>query len=157
MDRVTGIDDPQVKSSTFPNYWEIAWQKTELYLNRPREQMGLAINCASCRDQDQLHIHMACVKKDVREELAAKHGDIQSHWGGTIVLGGHHFTARRITRGELAQTSPFLLLKDISPAWKHMERQTLAVIGQKDGSFVVLDSYDGAHAEDLLDRDCSNQ
>ncbi|APR83251.1 CDP-diacylglycerol pyrophosphatase [Minicystis rosea] len=154
--RVTGIEDPQVQAPSF-NFWDHAWDQAKRYVQRPKEHMGLAINCEPCREQDQLHIHAACVKREVRETLEKRAHEIKPSWGGvSLTFGGHSFDTRRLGKNEIYKTSPFQLLRDKPQAWHHMGQHTLAVIGQKDESFIALDSFDRAHAEDLLDLDCTN-
>ena len=71
---ITGIEDPQLLSPAGPNYWQAAWDARGSFEQRlgrrvPREAIGLAINSALSRTQDQLHIHVACLRPDVAAML----------------------------------------------------------------------------------------
>jgi CDP-diacylglycerol pyrophosphatase len=158
--KVTGIEDVAVKKPGFPNYWSYAWESAETYVKKPAEWMGLAINSVAGRSQRQMHIHAACVGSDVKTALEQHRGEIKESWAQKpfLTLRGHEYNAMRIGKGDLASKNPFQLLLNLPVAARHMEKQTLAVIGYKDG-FYILDGYthgsDRGHAEELLDRDCS--
>src|SRR5258708_14403718 len=74
--RTPGIEDPALLAPAAPNYWDPAWRARALTENLagkplPRESLSLAVNSAYGRSQDQLHIHIDCVRRDVRAPLAA--------------------------------------------------------------------------------------
>ena len=155
-DKVTGIEDKQIWSPPVLNFWEYGWQESKRYLKKqPPENTGLAINSVAGRDQDQLHIHISCVKKSVRDALA-KATAVTDKWGALVELvSGHKYNVRKVTS---LSTSPFTLLGELPPAKDHMKDQTLAVIGAKGGGFYVLNDYthadDKGEAEELLDEKC---
>jgi CDP-diacylglycerol pyrophosphatase len=69
-DRVTGIEDPKLMAADAPNYWQDAWDARPIFEKRagravPREALGLAINSLYGRTQNQLHIHIDCVRPSV--------------------------------------------------------------------------------------------
>jgi CDP-diacylglycerol pyrophosphatase len=72
---ITGIEEPAVQQTTFPDYWSPAWEAAERYVGKPREWLGLAINSAARRSQDQLHVHVACVREDVKTALEGRSDD----------------------------------------------------------------------------------
>ena len=68
-----------------PNYWNAAWQARHFVDERahrtmPRETISLAINSASGRTQNQLHIHIDCVRLDVQAALREHAGAIGTAW-----------------------------------------------------------------------------
>ena len=63
---IPGIESPELLRENAPNYWEAAWEARRFVekgarRQLPRDKIGMAINSAISRSQDQLHIHVACV------------------------------------------------------------------------------------------------
>ncbi|RAX28917.1 CDP-diacylglycerol diphosphatase, partial [Enterococcus sp. HPCN18] len=84
--------------------------------------VSLTINSPTGRTQNHFHIHISCLRPDVREKLNASQGQISTQWlplpGG---LEGHEYLARRVTENELVQRSPFMMLAEELPeARDHM-------------------------------------
>ena len=159
-DKVTGIEDPAVTQPGFPNYWYTAWDEAGRYLKKPREQMGLAINSVKGRDQRQMHLHMACVRSDVAAALEKQRSQVKKSWAPKpfLALRGHSYNGRWLDKDALKSNNPFQLLLELEGAAHHMDLQSLAVIGSKDGFYVLDDYTDGTHpghAEELLDEDCT--
>lgn len=170
--RITGIEDPQLLSPNVPNYWQAAWEARSAIARRlgrqvPREAIGLAINSALARTQDQLHIHVDCLRPDVAASLRDHGNAIGAHWSDLqIPLAGQRYRAMRVKGYELGLDDPFKLLADGDPiARADMGRQTLVVAGYsfrhgKPG-FVLLTRHadastgDRAHGEDVLDHGCT--
>ncbi|EGJ4784331.1 CDP-diacylglycerol diphosphatase, partial [Salmonella enterica subsp. enterica serovar Dublin] len=129
----------------------------------PDSAVSLAINSRLGRSQDHLHIHISCIRPDVREQLDNDLTRISTRWlplpGG---LMGHEYLARRVTESELAQRSPFMMLaEEVPEARDHMGRYALAVVRQSDDSFVLLATernlltLNRASAEEIQDHSCA--
>ncbi|XNM69439.1 CDP-diacylglycerol diphosphatase [Escherichia coli] len=106
----------------------------------PDSAISLTINSRTGRTQNHFHIHISCLRKDVREQLDGDIAAISSRWlplpGG---LMGHEYLARRVTENELAQRSPFLMLaEEVPEARDHMGRFALALVKQSDDSLLLL-------------------
>ncbi len=169
--RITGIEDPQLLSPTGPNYWQAAWEARAAVAQRlgrqmPREAIALAVNSALSRTQDQLHIHVDCLRPDVAAALRV-HGDrIGRRWSNLPTpLAGKRYRAMRVLGLELGSRDPFKVLADGDPiARTDMGEQTLVVAGYRSRhgkpGFVLLagradpSTGDRAHGEDLLDHRC---
>jgi CDP-diacylglycerol pyrophosphatase len=165
--RISGIESPLILAPDTPNYFQQAWNARFyvsglLGVRLARDMVGLAVNSARNRTQDQLHIHVDCVRRDVRDLLAAKEGALTDRWS-KLEAAGHAYMALKLPAEALARSNLFQILADgIAGARDHMDIETLAVIGAsfKDGSegFYVLSSEAGpfvpAHAEELLDPSC---
>ena len=113
--------------------------------------------------QNHFHIHISCLRPDVRAQLDKDAAAISSRWlplpGG---LQGHEYLARRVTEAELAQRSPFLMLaEEVPEARQHMGRFALAMAQQSDGSLVLLATernlltLNRASAEEIQDHRCA--
>ena len=63
----------------------------------PREAVGVAVNSAFARSQDQLHLHVDCMDKDVVDALSAYQDALDEQWRVmTVALKGRHYWARRL-------------------------------------------------------------
>jgi CDP-diacylglycerol pyrophosphatase len=168
--RIAGLESPDILDPALPNYWRAAWAARS-YLNArlthelPRDAVGLAINAASRRSQDQLHIHIDCVAPDIRDALGAYGGRLSADWHALpFTLKGRRYWARRLDSADLSDAAPFRLLADgVEGAKSDMAEETLVAIGATfaPGSlgFILLadraDPGAGGHGEDLLDAGCA--
>ncbi|WP_243841562.1 CDP-diacylglycerol diphosphatase [Mycobacterium sp. DL592] len=167
--RMAGIESPELLAPDATNYFAEAWQARAFVEQRaggtlPRDWMSLAINSAVARSQNQLHIHLDCVRTDVRDALRADAALIGPTWAPfPIPLTGHSYWAIAVPGVDLA-ANPFTLLADgIDGARAEMGLYTLVVVGAEDvggrPGFVVLadraDSVTGdiAGGEQLQDHD----
>ncbi|MDF5718416.1 MAG: CDP-diacylglycerol diphosphatase, partial [Rhizonema sp. NSF051] len=174
-DKISGIEAPQISRFNSRNYWQYAWNKAtdKDYIRskapqvKSPEQIGLAINSPQARHQDQLHIHMSCVKKIVSDELdkAEKNRDITDRFQSQnyVNIESKNYSVRLLNNDSLSDSNnPFLLVKEFVGE-KKMGEQSIAVVGRKQGGFYILkiasDAQNGykAVAEKLLDEDCSTQ
>ena len=168
--RITGIDSPALLAPGATNYFAAAWDArsfTEAAAGGtlPRDWVSLAVNSSVSRSQDQLHIHVDCLRADVHETLSTHAAEIGSTWAPfPIPLAGHTYSAVAVTGADLAGVNPFTLLADgLEGARADMGLQTLVVVGATgtDGQpgFVILaDRADGetgdfAGGEQLQDHD----
>ena len=175
-ERISGIDSPEIVARNAPNYWDFAWRArtwTEARAGRslPRDMLSLAINSPDARSQDQLHIHIDCVRSDVRDALAAHRDAIAAAWTAfPVVMAEQRWRAFRVNGDNLGTVNPFRLLAKVDAdstdmAKPDMAKHGLAVVGMTwtDGTagFVVLDtkvdpaSGGRGSAEDLQDHDCA--
>jgi CDP-diacylglycerol pyrophosphatase len=169
---VTGIDDKQILAADAPNYFQAAWAGRHLVAEQagkpiPRDEIGLSINSAYGRSQNQLHIHIDCIQPSVRQALSANDGRIGPHWGELDVdLVGHRYRAMRLDGDDLDLRNPFKLLAEGDPAAAaDMGRETLTVVGAvfpdgKPGFYLLSDrasvvGMDMASSASLLDHDCA--
>jgi CDP-diacylglycerol pyrophosphatase len=171
-DRVTGIESPVLLAPASPNYWQAAWGARPIFEQRaggpvPRGDIGLAINSIYGRSQNQLHIHIDCVRADVRDALQANASRIGFHWSDLDVdLAGRRYRAMRVDGADLGARDPFKLLAEGDPAARaDMGAETLVVIAVDveagPPGFVLLSDRadpargDQASGEDLLDHQCA--
>jgi CDP-diacylglycerol pyrophosphatase len=173
--RITGIEDPRLRDPHLPNYWALAWAAANRYLpkrmTRNRARIALAINSEPGRSQNQLHIHVACLKRQIRLQLAADAGSITSSWSQPMVrYGPQTYRVMRVEGATLGRNNPFALLLKVPGAAADMGDHTLVVSGavwdsgKKEG-FYILDDVahdtpngpDHGHGEDLLDEGCGSE
>ncbi|XTZ38304.1 CDP-diacylglycerol diphosphatase [Salmonella enterica] len=165
--RINGTESPLLLNAHTPNFFWQGWQSREVMSKKhgapvPDNAIALTINSRIGRTQDHLHIHISCLRSDVREQLNVNAARISSRWlpfPGS--LRSHQYLARRVTEAELVQRSPFLMLAEEVPEAKaHMGRFALAMAQQADGSFILLATernllaLNPASAEELQDHQC---
>ena len=169
--QVGGIEDPALLAPFARNYFADAWRArgfVEKALGHalPRDTLSLAINSESGRTQDQFHIHIDCIRADVRDTLQRELPKIRWRWATLDApLAGHHYRAMRVTGATLFGHNPFKLLAwGVRGARADMGPHTLVAVGAKFGrvpGFIILDDRaDQAHGdwgsgEELQDHACA--
>ena len=167
--RVTGIEDPFALDPAAPDYFAFAWAARDALAARlgrapRREDVSIAINSAFARSQDQFHLHLDCLDKDVAATLAGDLGGLDEVWRPMAEpLKGRVYWARRVLSDDLSGVRPLALLADGVPDAKaHMAGESLIAIGAtfagKPGFVLLADHAElaaGGHAEDLQDHDCA--
>lgn len=168
--RVTGIEDPYVETAAAPNYFadawtERTWLEVPLGITVPRQDVALAVNSVYGRTQNQLHIHIDCLRPDVAAALAAHAGQIGGSWVRlTLPPFNHVYLARQIDSEYLAGINPFALIAAQRPN-KQMALETAVIVGAEaaDGKpgFYLLSSsadladHDAGAGEELQDQSCA--
>jgi CDP-diacylglycerol pyrophosphatase len=170
--RLSGIESPALQSENAPNYWEGAWDARRFVEEGARRQLsrdkiGMAINSAVSRSQDQLHIHVACIVPAVAEFLRRHQAEIREAWSPLrSKLAGHRFSAMKVEAESLAQVNPFkLLARGVALGKFSKGNQTLGVVGAtfrdgKSGFYLLANDTrasprDVVSAEALLDDTCA--
>jgi CDP-diacylglycerol pyrophosphatase len=169
--RISGIESPVVRGPNAVNYFAIAWE-SRTYLNQAlhitltRDDIGMAINSSLSRSQDQLHIHISCIRPDVFEALHKDEGRIGSHWAPLkTTFFGHQYIAMWVPGDDLGPNNPFTYLAErLSGPTPDMANRTIVVIGftRAEGTkgFIFLadrvneQNGDLANSEELLDHAC---
>lgn len=134
--RITGIEDPVVLAPDAPNYWAEAWDARGYVDQRAgrtlaRDEVSLAVNSVYGRTQDQLHIHIDCIKSAVRAALHAHDSEIGPYWTAfPVTLVGDSYLAERIDGYDLAWVDPFRKLAELPRARADMGGETLVVTGE---------------------------
>jgi hypothetical protein len=135
-DRISGIESPTLLEPDATDYFAAAWRTRSFVGARaggdiPRDWMSLAVNSALARAQNQLHIHVDCVRADVREALSRRIADVGSDWAPfPEPLRGRPYLAMAVEGENLAGTNPVQLLAEhVSAARDDMGRETLVVVG----------------------------
>ena len=131
-DRISGIESPTLLEPDAPNYFAAAWDASGFVDARagvdiPRDWMSLAVNSAAARTQDQLHIHIDCVRADVREAVSRRIAEVGSEWAPFGErLRGHPYVAMAVEDETLDGANPVQLLAKRS---NDMGLETLVVVG----------------------------
>ena len=114
--RIIGVEDPLLGSPDAPNYFADAWRERSI-LTLPdgeapaRDRLALFVNSKLLRTQDQLHIHIGCLKPDARRTLASVAPRLPvGEWRLIEAVVPHHpFWVLRLGRADLNGVNPFRL------------------------------------------------
>ena len=108
---------------------------------------ALAINSAVGRTQNQFHIHVDCIRADVRDVLRANLDRVGDVWAPfPEPLAGRYYQAIRINQENLDRVNPFRVLWDgDEQARDDMRMHTLVLVGEtfadNTKGFVLLDDH----------------
>ena len=168
--RIIGIESPVLLESGVTNYVAKAWRArtfVEERLGHPldRRDVSLAVNSRLRRTQGQLHIHIDCVRQDVRAALSRLVPSITERWAPLgEPLAERQFRAMRVLGETLDDIDPFKLLAGDGGARSDMGEHSLAVVGADfpghGPGFVILDGLvtsrfgRAANGESLQDHTC---
>ena len=158
---VSGMESPEAFEPGTPNYFAAAWRARERITDflghpLPRDAVGLALNPQDHRTQDQLHIHIECLRADIADTLRVAASRVTQSWTA-LSVGGSDYRALRIMGEELDGRDPLLLVAEQFPAAKSPAgNYTVLVAGMsfiEGPGFIVL-ARPGAAGELLLDSAC---
>jgi CDP-diacylglycerol pyrophosphatase len=158
---ITGIESATLEDPAGRSYFSAAWQAHDR-LGRivghevAPQFIGLAVNPQRARSQDQLHIHIECLRPDVYETLARNAVHIGASWS-PLTLRDSSYWVRKIG-SDLEADDPFRLLASHFPeSDRAMGDYTLVVAGAPAApgrNFFLLASTTAA-GELLLDSACA--
>jgi CDP-diacylglycerol pyrophosphatase len=159
---MAGVESSELLDPDMPNYFAEAWRARDLITrfvghDVPRSAVGLAINTAHSRTQDQFHVHIECVRQDVFDSLRAAAEHLTELWT-PVMVAGSTYQAQRIDSGALDGSNPFEMLANLNPDVRHhMGDYTLVVAGMqfKSGPGFVVLTGTGPTGELLLDATCA--
>lgn len=172
LNRIAGIESPVLQRQGTPEYLADAWAarlyvEAALHKTLPREAMSLVVNAVHNRSQDQLHIHVDCIRPDVHDVLRRLLPSISDHWqplGEPLPPHGGRYQARWMS-GSTPSINVFKSLAASLPRGDRMALHSLAVVGARKASgeigFILLSSRyepaqpDRGNAEALQDRACT--
>jgi len=143
LEKITGMESPALLDPATPNFFAFAWQsRTQLAARRgapiPDSALSLAINAEYGRTQNQLHIHISCLRPDVRRALDRLAPALSSRWQ-TATLLRHAYQLRALTLPELTQWSLFMrVAEEIPNARSEMGKYGVALAALPDGRLVVM-------------------
>lgn len=170
--RISGIEAPELLAADAPNYLMAAWAARRFVqadASRPLAwaDLGLAVNSQATRSQDQLHIHIECVRRGLKRQFAERLSQYPTDtWQPAGLVFQHQdYWARRVDKPSLAGLNVFAMAHDIPALAEDPALTILAVIGVTDPArgdgFLLLagrsDSTRGpaqSTSEDLLDHSC---
>jgi CDP-diacylglycerol pyrophosphatase len=157
-----GIDAEELLDPDLPNYFAQAWKARDVITKfvghpAPRTAIGLAVDNARSRTQDQFNIHIDCLRQDAVDTLRGLAETVTTTWNPINLLGST-YQAMRIEAVGLDGASPFDLVAKLGPEVRHhIGDYTVVVAGMqyKSGAGFMLLAGTGASGEYLLDSGCA--
>nr|WP_154325496.1 CDP-diacylglycerol diphosphatase [Pantoea sp. 201603H] len=163
--KISGIEDPQILYSHTPNFFALAWDARHLMAERrgafvSDSHMALAINAEYSRTQNQLHVHISCLRADVRQQLDQLSTQLTSQWQPTTILK-HSYFIRALTLHELDEKSVFIrLAEELPDARGEMWKYGMALAALPDGRLALMAIKENwlklnrGSGEEIQDHDC---
>jgi CDP-diacylglycerol pyrophosphatase len=159
---MAGVESGELLDPDTPNYFAAAWRardRVAAFVGHgvPRSAIAMAVNNAHSRTQDQFHIHIECLRRDVLEALRTAAEHLTETWS-PLAAAGSTYLAVRIMGEDLDAANPFELLANQVPDARHrMGDYTLVVAGMdfKAGPGFVVLAGTGPTGELLLDATCA--
>lgn len=163
--KIAGMESPALLEPATPNFFAFAWRsRAQLAVRRGTpiadSALSLAINAQYGRTQNQLHIHISCLRPDVRRTLDGLAPVLSSRWQREK-LRQHTYLLRTLTLPELAQQSLFIrIASEIPNAHGEMGKYGVAMAALPDGRLAVMVLernwllLNRGSAEELQDHSC---
>ena len=170
--RTVGIEAASLRTPGAPNLFAEAWSArrfvAEALPRQPtREDLAMAVNSRLGRSQDQLHIHVDCLRPDVRASLDRQVGKLRQGSWSELALSPRapRYAATLLDEPAFARANIVTLAQaGLDLPVDEMDGLTVAVapVTSRSGAgFAVLarqriaHSRDDAHGESLLDHSCA--
>lgn len=165
IEKITGMESPLLLEPATPNLFADAWGERGLLAQRRGKPiddsaLSLAINSQYGRTQNQLHIHISCLRPDVRQRLDLLAPQLNEKWQSET-LQNHRYQIRTLTTTQLAQQSVFIrLATEVPDARSEMGKYGMALAALPDGRLALMaiernwTRLNSGSAEELQDHRC---
>ena len=165
-DTVPGLEAQILRGPRGVAYWKAALA-ARLFVSDavkgrlPVADVGLAVNSARGRSQDQLHIHLDCLRPSVLRAVKANGPAVRGTWGPfPVPLAGDRYFAMRVPAAASERFNPFAALRTLPGRRPDLHETSFAALatppGDPEPGFILL-AYraPGASAEDVMDHTCA--
>ena len=170
--RITGIESPTLLATDAPNYFADAWNarfyvEAARHLALPRDAFVVIVNSAQGRSQDHLHLHVGCIRPEVRDALRRLLPTLDEQWRTLpqpLPPDGQRYQARWAARESLS-INPFQSLASALSTGDRMALHSLVMTGARsaDGrsGFILLSARADAakgnrgNSDELQDLACT--
>lgn len=170
-EKISGIEDPRLLDPETTDYFRKAWDSRH-YLTQlanktvSREMVSLTINSAWGRSQNQLHIHIACIRPEIKAHLVSQLEDFSDKWTSVEYgVNNDYYLVRTLTEEQFQEVSLFRrLASEIPDAEKEMGKYGMALVPYRDKNkkpmyLMLVNKVDVmdlnlGYTGDLLDYQC---
>lgn len=166
---IPGLEDPRLQRPPYGSLWAEALATRPLVSEGagfaiPNAFIGLAVNADRVRSQDQLHIHVECIRPRYLQSIRAQAAGLGRDGTTTsMIVAGEHFIARRIGREDVERGNLFALLASGSPAGAGLSGVGALLVseeaspqgsGAEDGMLLLAAPRQERTVEKVLDHGC---
>jgi len=162
-DKISGIESSVLLGAKAENYFQYGWD-TRYFLTQqaafpvPDRYLAQAVNSRYGRTQNQLHLHLACLKPEVYQAILQQKEHIGHQWQTLHVpLSGQRYQAIKVP----ATQNPFIALAQyVQLQDDKMDNYGLLRLAPDNGEVILLatrlhfTTFSLGTAEQLLDVDC---
>ncbi|KFZ36644.1 CDP-diacylglycerol pyrophosphatase [Shewanella mangrovi] len=143
VSRITGTESPALLNADTPKFFALSWDERHLLAEkygRPIDDaaLSLAINSAYGRTQNQMHIHISCLRTDIRAQLDKLAPTLNAHWQA-VTLDNSDYQIRTLNDSELHNESSFIrIARELKVAPDDMGKFGLALARLPDQRLALL-------------------
>lgn len=164
-EKISGIESPDLLNPSTPNFFAEAWRSRHFMEERrgspvDDSAVALSVNSQRGRTQNQLHIHISCLRPDIRQRLDSLNASLTDRWQPEQ-LGENQYQIRIISKDEFKRTSPFIrIANELPDARDEMGKYGVAVAAMPNGrrALMVIKRnlllLNQGSAEELQDHSC---
>ncbi|QSX33535.1 CDP-diacylglycerol diphosphatase [Shewanella avicenniae] len=166
VSKITGTESPALLQPHAPQFFSLAWNERQLLeekYGRPIDDqaLSLAVNSAFGRTQNQLHIHISCLRADIRAQLDKLAPQLNNQWQ-QFSLDNSDYQIRSLSHDEFYAQSVFQrIASELNIDSDDMGKYGLALTTLADGRFALLAlraswfGMENASPELIQDHSCS--
>lgn len=162
-EKTSGIESPALREPTAKNYFQYGWDTRHFLLQQaafpvPDRYLALAVNSRYGRTQNQLHLHLACLKPEVYQVISQQKDHLGHQWQRLHTpLSGQQYLAIRVP----VTANPFMVLGQYIEAHNdRIDNYGLVRLAPDNNEVILLatrfrlTALSLGSAEALLDFDC---
>lgn len=163
--KISGMESPQLLNPHTANFFWLSWRHRHLLAEKRSapvadSAISLTINAQYGRTQNQLHVHISCLRRDVRQQLDQLAPSLNERWQPQT-LRNHPYLLRTLTAEQLAAESVFIrLANEVPGARTQMGQYGMALAALPDGRLVLMAvernwlKLNRGSAEEIQDHSC---
>lgn len=167
-EKITGIESPALQQHNIPAFFAAAWEarkhlSDEAGKTLPDDILVLAVNSRYSRTQEQLHIHISCLRPEAYQTLREQGSSLSTDWQPLgEELRGHRYLAKKLTSQDLTRDDPFKeLYAYVQRQGDSIDNYGLALTVTPDGEKLLLANrgvrfgFNRGSTSELIDPQCS--
>ncbi|WP_417763432.1 CDP-diacylglycerol diphosphatase [Shewanella sp.] len=164
--KITGTESPALLAANAPKFFALAWDERHLLAEKYGQPiadsaLSLAINSEYGRTQNQMHIHISCLRTDIRSALNTLAPQLTDQWQN-VELDGSDYQIRSLSESELHAESSFKrIARELGVEQDDMGKYGVALTTLPDNRLALLAlraswfGLEKASPELLQDHSCS--
>lgn len=138
---IEGVESLPAMRGVYPNLWKAGWISRDLLTKYSHRELAwneviLAVNSKMTRSQDQLHLHVGCIDRKLRDFISEEAGRRGANWRFVGPSGKFPDIYLKYLNKEAVNSDVFAMINNEIPAsLNSAELQTIALAGVEIGSW----------------------